>query len=369
MKKIVIVHDKIININSGDVFIGGIQTYLFNLAELLIANNYQVEFIQLGNCECKGVIKGILVQQFNYKSIKKLPISQLVSPKSILIWGTDLNSFKVPMKSISIQHGIGFDYVFMESPFKKALVNFGLSFLYKFLQRRKALKAFSKADLRVCVDYNFQNWYRTFSNRADDKTIKVIPNFSRLPSQYIKREKYTKILFARRLIEKRGVKIFCSSIAKLLTQYDNIEVSIAGDGPLLKYVEEKFKQTVNVKIFQYEQSQSLEIHKAHDIAVIPTLGGEGTSLSLLEAMASGCAVIATDVGGITNILLDNYNGLLISPDEGELTVKLSLLLDRHELCESLSIKAFDTVSRSFSKEKWGNKWLSVLESKELNNNE
>ncbi|WP_420491566.1 glycosyltransferase [Neobacillus drentensis] len=52
------------------------------------------------------------------------------------------------------------------------------------------------------------------------------------------------------------------------------------------------------------------------------LGSEGTSLSLLEAMAAKCAEIATNVGGMTNIILDNYNGLIINPDESELYLAL-----------------------------------------------
>ncbi len=60
------------------------------------------------------------------------------------------------------------------------------------------------------------------------------------------------------------------------------------------------------------------VYKNYDISLIPTLYSEGTSLSCLEAQASGNVVIATNIGGLPNLIINNYNGILINPDKNEL---------------------------------------------------
>ena len=56
-----------------------------------------------------------------------------------------------------------------------------------------------------------------------------------------------------------------------------------------------------------------------DVAVVPTLYSEGTSLSCIEAMCAASAVLVTGVGGLSNLVLDDYNGLLVPPTREALT--------------------------------------------------
>ena len=110
----------------------------------------------------------------------------------------------------------------------------------------------------------------------------------------------------------------------------------------------------------------MDIHRDKDIAVVPTIGSEGTSLSLLEAMASGCAVICTNVGGMTNIVLNGYNGLMISPEEEELYRALNQILDNNQLRSSLQKHAYATIRSSFSLAKWQEKWIEVINKAHVN---
>ena len=52
-----------------------------------------------------------------------------------------------------------------------------------------------------------------------------------------------------------------------------------------------------------------------DVVVIPSVATEGTSLSCLEAMASGRPVMAGWVGGLSNLIIHEYNGLLLHPPQ------------------------------------------------------
>lgn len=110
----------------------------------------------------------------------------------------------------------------------------------------------------------------------------------------------------------------------------------------------------------YNSEKSLKIHQDKDIAVIPTIASEGTSLSLLEAMAAGCAVICTNVGGMTNIIIDGYNGLMINPDEDSLYKALDRLIEDKLLRGRLQAKAYETIKEAFSLNIWKSKWAQII---------
>jgi glycosyltransferase involved in cell wall biosynthesis len=69
---------------------------------------------------------------------------------------------------------------------------------------------------------------------------------------------------------------------------------------------------------------------AFDVVVAPS-DNEAFSLSIIEAMAAGCAVVATRVGGLAEIVEDEITGLLIEPDDmwGLVNALSRLLVDRH----------------------------------------
>jgi len=74
-------------------------------------------------------------------------------------------------------------------------------------------------------------------------------------------------------------------------------------------------------------------------------------MSLLEAMAAGCPVISTSVGGIPDLIADGVNGLLVAPgDRDALALALHRLLIDRELAERLGAVARDTIRRRFTTE-------------------
>jgi glycosyltransferase involved in cell wall biosynthesis len=106
---------------------------------------------------------------------------------------------------------------------------------------------------------------------------------------------------------------------------------------------------------------ALRIHEAFHIAVVPSLASEGTSLALVEAMAAGCAVIATNVGGMTNVVLDGYNGRLVDPDIESLTDALVGLVRDQDGRSKLAERAAETAREAFSLDRWKCRWSEVLD--------
>jgi glycosyltransferase involved in cell wall biosynthesis len=116
-----------------------------------------------------------------------------------------------------------------------------------------------------------------------------------------------------------------------------------------------------VAFTKYRADEALHIHLDHDVAVVPSVASEGTSLSVGEAMAAGCAVVATAVGGVTNMIIHGYNGLLVLPNAGSLYEGITSILTSPDLRRQLGARAYETAAAAFSLERWKQRWKEVLE--------
>jgi glycosyltransferase involved in cell wall biosynthesis len=77
-------------------------------------------------------------------------------------------------------------------------------------------------------------------------------------------------------------------------------------------------------------------------------------------MASGKAIISSDVGGLTNLIIHGYNGLLIRPNKQELMEALVTLINNTNLREVYGNNSLAVVE-AFSKKRWKEKWINQLE--------
>lgn len=346
-----------------NIVLGGAENYLRYLSNILIEKDYSVVIYQYAKKEFSIELDRVSIVGVDSAKTPKNIISYIDQhehnyDKDLLIFGTDFLICKNPFKhSIAIQHGVAWDITLQNKV--KDIVNY-IWVLKSTLRTIRKYNRYKNCSHMICVDYNFLNWYRTQVAHIDMKCY-CVPNFTQLRDYKQRDTDRISIIFARRFVEYRGTKLFTNSIVNILNKYRNIDITIAGTGPDEEWMRNKLKEYSNVSFITFGAKDSLDIHSCHDIAVVPTIGSEGTSLSLLEAMASGCAVIATNVGGMTNIVLDGYNGLLVSPDENDITAALTKLIENSEERANLSAKALETVTVSFSYEKWRSNWYSVID--------
>lgn len=154
------------------------------------------------------------------------------------------------------------------------------------------------------------------------------------------------ILFtARRLVEKNGLEYLISAMPDIIAQYD-AELVIAGDGPhkqhLQKLVARHNLQNDVSFIGAVPHSKLPQLISASDIVVIPSLM-EASSLFLIESMACKRPVVATNVGGIPEILNEGC-GVLVSPrDTLALSQAINLLIADQGLRDDLATEAYSTV--------------------------
>lgn len=342
--------------------IGGIETYITQLANLAQQLGYKVRVFQFGydefvKSDATATVYAVKIKgKKDFKQLynKALSTRELAN-QYINVIANDLliPSFDVP-NSIVIQHGIGFDYVA-----DRPLPDF-IYFLYNTYTAFKRVWAMRHVDEAICVDNNYICWYRTQRPRNRVKLTPIL-NFAAIgPIEVNRSGENIKIVFARRFVKIRGTRLFAPVAKRLLDEYSNIEITFAGGGPDENYIKSVIGDNPRVNYTSYSSQDSLKFHQQFDIAVVPTLYSEGTSLSLLEAMSAHCAVVCTNIGGMTNIVLDEYNGLMVSPESDEIYNAVKRLIDNSKLRKEISNKAYETICKSFSLEKWQKEWTRVL---------
>lgn len=150
---------------------------------------------------------------------------------------------------------------------------------------------------------------------------------------------------------RKGMLDLVEALPRILAIYPETRLLSVGD-PMQSY-----KTTVMTRAVELGISQAIiwagcrydipRILRATDLFVLPSLE-EQIPIALLEAMAAGKPIVATNVGGVSECIRDGVDGLLVpsrSPEQLSRTV--IALLDNPERCQSLSTNAIQRVEQEF----------------------
>lgn len=169
------------------------------------------------------------------------------------------------------------------------------------------------------------------------------------------------VLFTGRLTKNKGV-IYLIRAASLI----NGTVLILGDGPERKAIEEEIKKLKlkNVLMLGYIKTDNQRLFHAFyeraDVYVCPSIWNEPLGLTILEAMAAHCPVVATKRGGVISIIKDNINGLFIKArNSKEIAEKVNLLLENDNLRKKFSDNAYKTILEKFTWEKIASRFEEI----------
>lgn len=126
-----------------------------------------------------------------------------------------------------------------------------------------------------------------------------------------------RLLFVGRLVEKKGAVVLLDALDRMTER--PTEVVVVGDGPLRSDLERRAPATVTFLGARGKDALASEYARA-SIAVYPSVPAangdrDGLPVALLEAMSAGCAVVASAVPGIVDVIRDGENGLLVPPGD------------------------------------------------------
>jgi len=129
------------------------------------------------------------------------------------------------------------------------------------------------------------------------------------------------VLTVRRLVYKNGIDTLIDAASIAVKKNPKIVFLVVGKGPDLENVKLQVARLgieANFRLTGFVSDEDLpSYYNVADLFVLPSKSGEGLPLVALEGMACGLPVIATDVGGIREILREDY-GKLVAPNKPEL---------------------------------------------------
>ena len=167
------------------------------------------------------------------------------------------------------------------------------------------------------------------------------------------------IIFAGRLSKEKGIEILLETATHLP---DNYHLLIAGSGPLEEKVRNLADKKTNVHYLGYQSKQNLlSLIQGSDLLIQPSLE-EGISSTLLEAMACGTCILASNIEGISEIVENNKNGLLVEPNNREkLLNKILDLLPKKEKRLRMANEGLEIVKK-YDWKRVGKLYLNFYES-------
>ena len=354
------------NYKGSNYYSGGAERYLIDLYEIFkkrginldIYQNSEVPFFRKYNgINVIGMALHDLPLEFDdrYNDRQSKHYIHLTHGKSQLhIYSAFFECFpNCASPSIGISHGIGWDG---ES-------NRNLDAMTFWQSKESIIESAKKCDTLVSVDTNTANWFQTIDFNIGNKKFSVIPNYVDV-KEFAPRKDYLEtrdkivIVYPRRLYKPRGVYIALEAAEKLVKNHKNVEFHFVGKGF------KKETDDIDVlckkypkRVFRYSKSpfEMHDVYKDADISLIPTIYSEGTSLSCLEAMASGNLVVSTRIGGLSDLIINGYNGYLIEPNADALYETLENAVTHYEDQMILKKRGVE-VAKAFNKTIWISKW-------------
>jgi len=345
--------------------IGGLERGIYNLTLKLDRNKFQHVFCCLNKKEYFGgelEKKGIKIYELHKKPglglnlIPKLrSIIKKEKPDIIHTHNTDplhqgvLASLGLSVVRIHTDHN---SFVNKES--KKALfLNKILSFFVEKIicvsdsvkkdwikkigiKNKKLVTISNGTDInQFDIKINREKEKKKLGFKKDDKIIGIVARLSK------EKDIFT-LIKAFRLVNKKIIK------SKLL---------IVGDGPLRKKLEE-FAGNKNIE-FLGMRKDIPQLMKVFDVFVLSSLS-EGNSQTIREAMASSRPVVATNVGGNPELVIDGINGLLVPKKNPEELAKVLIkLLNDKKLREKIGKNGRERVEKYFTIEQQVEKYKKL----------
>lgn len=178
------------------------------------------------------------------------------------------------------------------------------------------------------------------------------------------------VLFVGRLVERKGVKHLVEALARLPPEL-GARLVIIGDGPERAALERGIRDSglgTRVELRGRVSDEELRAtYASSDVLVLPSIldargDTEGLGVVLLEAMSYGVPVVASDIGGITDIVEHNESGLLVPPgDPAALAQALERLARDPALAQRLGAAGEQRVRRAFGWPEIMAKWNQVYD--------
>ncbi len=338
---------------------GGVENYAYQTGKRLVKKGHKVFVVtsRLKGMKAEETIDGIKVLRF--AAIEPLPgrmaipfamnALEKIGRPDVIVTHTRFYPLSVAGGMIAKSKGIPWLHVehgTMQVKYSNPLVDIGAKTFDatagRWILRNAHVAGVSKAACRFVQKFGAKPRY-TLYNGVDTKFF----------DGKKKKHKGMQIAYVGRLIQEKGVQDLLKAVKGM-----NVKVVIIGKGPY----EAELKKLGGAFVGEKDSAGVKKILSESDILVNPSYG-EGMPTSVLEGGAMGLPVVATDVGGTSEIITNGKNGFLVHPGSvHELRERINLLVKDAKLREKLGSALQKTVREKFDWDKIAVKFEKVLKS-------
>lgn len=231
---------------------------------------------------------------------------------------------------------------------------------------------FSRASHVICLsDYARQELIA--SGLTNERQCCIVYNGLRMDESEYRRSSKSRetiaILFLGKLIEAKGAYLLLDALGQVKANSIPFELFVGGNGNVKEFERRVSEFGLNHRVHflgWVDGHQKIELLRSVDIFALPSRS-EGFSVAIVEAMASGVAILSTNIPGVIDAIENEISGLLVEPDDTEaLCAALRRLLENESLRSSLGRAARDRYTSNFTMDRIV-KSLALIYDDTLNN--
>ena len=175
---------------------------------------------------------------------------------------------------------------------------------------------------------HFSGNYRIIPNGVDiNRFNPEVPPFPDLRG-----DGFFNLLFVGRFDPRKGLRFLLKALPRIVKEVRNTRLIVVGSGPLKKYYQQFIKSEIRDRVLFTGPVSPEELPRYYatcDMLVSPATGAESFGIILLEAMASGKPVVASDIPGYRQVMENGREGLFVRPEDPEALARAVIELLRH----------------------------------------
>lgn len=212
---------------------------------------------------------------------------------------------------------------------------------------------FNNVDLIICLSKSWESFFKINFNPIKIIVLEnIVERNSEFQSKNLMKAQLIKFLFLGAIGNRKGIFDLLDVIANNKNEFSGrIKLLVGGNGEIsrLKKVIKDY-QLQDIVEYKGWVTGDLKIKLFNEAAIyiLPSYN-EGLPISILEAMSFGMPIISTYVGGIPEIVRNEFNGFLISPDDKQaIYASMKRFIDNRALCKEYGQHSLEVVTPYFA---------------------
>ncbi|MGE5095827.1 MAG: glycosyltransferase family 4 protein [Betaproteobacteria bacterium] len=209
-------------------------------------------------------------------------------------------------------------------------------------------------DRAACIVVVSRRWRAWMHGVTRNPRIVEIANPVPLSTAATQERETALVAFAGRYAESKGIHDLLAAIAGLAPLQRELRLECAGAGDTAPVATRARELGIDDRVVLrgwIGPAERERLLARASVFVLPS-HAEGLPMSVLEAMAAGCPVVASSVGGVPDLVADGVNGLLVPPrDPHALALAIHRVLRDRELAAQLARAGRETVAQRFAPER------------------